>query len=72
MAIQGISKTDLKYLHWNYGNGRGALGLQHVPSGLTVVRESSGRPIIQIMEELAGELRRKLEGAGILKDDEQG
>jgi hypothetical protein len=38
MVIPGVSDTDLEHLHWNYGGSKGALGLRHVPSGITVSR----------------------------------
>jgi hypothetical protein len=39
MLIPGVPDNELELLHWNYGGGRGAVGLRHTPSGITVYRE---------------------------------
>ena len=70
MRIPGVQDNELCRLHWNYGKGRGALGLRHEPSGLTVFRECTpGIPVLQIMRELESELRTKLQNAGLIKGD---
>jgi hypothetical protein len=67
MLIPGIPDSHLERLHWNYGGGRGAHGLRHLPSGITVSRESvPGIPSWQTMPELAADLQAKLSRAGII------
>jgi hypothetical protein len=67
MLIPGVPDSDLKRLHWIHGRGRGALGLCHVPSGVTVVREClpDTRPC-QVMQELEAELSESLQSAGLI------
>ena len=70
MRIPGVQDNELCRLHRNYGKGRGALGLRHEPSGLTVFRECTpGVPVLQIMRELESELRTKLQNAGLVRAD---
>jgi hypothetical protein len=61
MLIPGVPDNELERLHWNYGGGRGAIGLRHKPSGITVCREClPDVPVSQLAEQLKAELEDKL------------
>lgn len=65
MPIPGIPDNQLEHLHWNYSNGRGAVGLRHLPSGITVSREClPDTSVWQVMQELEAELKEALQRAG--------
>jgi len=65
--IPGISDHDLERLHWNYGHGRGALGLRHLPSGILVACECQPSVLLlQIMQRLEIELKVKLQEVGVI------
>jgi hypothetical protein len=72
MLIPGVPDSHLERLHWNYGSGRGARSLRHLPSGITADRESvPGVPVWQTMQELATDLQAKLRRAGIIAPGSQ-
>lgn len=72
MRIPGIPDSELERVHWNYGQGRGAYALRHLPSGLTVGREClPGAPSWQLEQELLAELTEKLRSAGLLSSEPQ-
>jgi hypothetical protein len=69
MLIPGIPDEELERLHYNYGGGRGAAGYRHIPSGITVVRESPpDAPTQQIYEEAMAELERELRRRDLITD----
>lgn len=59
--IVGVPNADLEIIHWNYGGGgRGAVGIRHVPSGITAVRECLELPVRHYRDEALAELEREL------------
>jgi hypothetical protein len=71
MIISGIPDSHLERIHWNYGGGRGAIGLRHLPSGIIVTREClPNDSTLKLAKELVVELREKLLQARILVDEE--
>jgi hypothetical protein len=68
--IAGLPDNQLERIHWNYGGGRGALGYRHLPSGITVIRECSAVPVVQVEEQLRAELKERLQSAGLLDNEE--
>jgi hypothetical protein len=72
MLIPDVPDSHLEWIHWNYGGGRGAHGLRHLPSGITVGCESVPNvPVGQTMQEVAAVLQAKLLGAGIIAPGSQ-
>lgn len=68
--IPGIPENELEQLHWNFGGGRGALGLRHIPSGISVERECPPNvTLFQVLHELTLELQEKLGQAGFMASD---
>jgi hypothetical protein len=67
MRIDGVPDYEMERFHWNNGHGKGAIGLRHKPSGITVTRECpSDVPVLRLEEELWVELKVKLEAAGVI------
>jgi hypothetical protein len=67
MSIPGIDDKDLQRQHWRDGDGRGALGYRHLPSGVSVYRECGpGVPLRVIDAELLAELEEQLRLQGLL------
>ena len=65
VVIAGVPEIEVERLHWNYGGGRGAVGLHHRPSGVTVARECPpDTPSWQLLQELEVELAAKLRNHG--------
>jgi len=69
MLVLGVPDSELEWLHWNVGRGRGSLGLRHIPSGITVSGECfPDVPVSQIMQGLAAELHQKLRSTGLIAE----
>lgn len=68
--MEGILDEHLARYHWNYGNGRGALGYRHLPSGVSVYRDCAPAvPVRGIDAELLIELQEELRSRGILSSE---
>jgi hypothetical protein len=68
VLIPGVPDHKLEQLHWNHGGGEGTLGDRHVPSGITVSKETpSDRPVWVAYQELAAELKERLAAAGVVR-----
>jgi hypothetical protein len=71
LQMYGVPNNDLERLHWNYGNGRGAAGYRHVPSGITVAREClPDIPVRYVYDEVLADLERELRKQGLLPNSD--
>ena len=53
----GPDGKDVKLVHYNYGDGRGGWMFKHIPTGLSVYRDTSKYSVFKVRDEMLEELR---------------
>jgi hypothetical protein len=60
MTERQFRNAELEFVHYNYGDGKGALEIKHLPTGLVVRADTDAGPVVQVQRQMLLELHDRL------------